>query len=227
MPKRALFFKRRSRFQQAKSLIAAAVLACGALLFFFLQKREPASSSASAGPAGAERGLASFSALDKESHLLSNEEEPDPEGEIAAAYRDTLSVPQYDYTNQAEAFLENQKIEDRRRALTDHIAEEEAEKAKEELAQRIIERNRKKGFEIVLDEDFNVISAKAIKKKKPVSAGKTAPEAEAAGGKAASAPRPPATEKADRQAVEGQAHASAAENTEPADENAPPGDPAE
>ena len=193
MPPRAIFFKRRNRLRQPRNLVAAVVLsAAAAFAFSFMQKRR---TSLSAGREGAARGLASFSALDKEfaeKHLLQGEEEPDPDGEVAPAYRDTLSIPKYDYTNAAEAFLEDRKAEDRARALTEHIAEEEAGKIKEEAAQRIIERNREKGYEIVLDENLNVISAtKAGGKKKPEPS-QSAPEAEAEeaadGGSEADAP---------------------------------------
>ena len=173
MPRRALFFKRRNRFLQARSLATIAFFIAGVavLAFAFTQKRQRA---AALKEKGAARGIASFSALDREfaeKHLLQGEEEPDPDEEIAPAYRDTVQVPRYDYTNQAEAFLENKAEEDRNRALVEHIAEEEARKVKEALAQRIIERNRKRGYEIVLDENFNVISAKAIPKKKPEGEG--------------------------------------------------------
>lgn len=126
------------------------------------------------------RGPAQFSPVEMEyaERLVEGDEAPDPDVEIGPPYEDTLSVPSYDYTNKADVLIENEKLSDYKRALTEELSRMEAERVKRDLAQKIIERNRKEGYDIILDKDFNVISVKEIEplesEAKPVN--KTEPE---------------------------------------------------
>lgn len=119
--------------------------------FFFLNKGE--------------RNPAGFSKVEMEyaETLLEGEEEVEPDLDSGPSYEDTLSVPGYEYKDTVEELLEDSRITDYKRALTEQISATKTKRVKEELAKRIIERNRQEGYEIVLDEDFNVISAKEIK----------------------------------------------------------------
>ena len=114
-----------------------------------------------------ERNLAGFSKVEMEyaETLLEGEEEVDPDSDTGLVYEDTLSTPRYDYTNTVDEVLEDSRITDYKRALTEQISATKTQRVKEELAKRIIERNRQEGYEIVLDKDFNVISAKEIESK--------------------------------------------------------------
>ena len=122
-------------------------------------------------PNKSQRNPAQFSSVELEygETLIEGEEEIDPELDIGPSYEDTVSTPGYDYSNKADEALEKLLIKEYNRALTDKIAEIETKKAKRELAERIIERNRKEGYEVELDENFNIISAKEIEPDKEES----------------------------------------------------------
>lgn len=111
------------------------------------------------------RNPAGFSKAEMEyaETLLEGEEEVDPDLDTGSPYEDTLSVPRHEYKDTVEELLEDSRMTDYKRALTEEISETKTQRVKKELAKRIIERNREEGYEIVLDEDFNVISAKRIK----------------------------------------------------------------
>ena len=95
--------------------------------------------------------------------LLENNDATEPDLEIGSSYTDTLPDPTPPkYMKSVDSFLESQRITDYKRALTEELSEIKTERVKRKLARKIIERNRKEGYEIVLDEDFNVISVKEI-----------------------------------------------------------------
>ena len=94
--------------------------------------------------------------------LLEGDEAPEPDLETGPLYEDTVSVPSYDYTNKADSLIENARLTDYKRALTEEVSRIEAKRVKRDLARKIIERNRREGYDIVLDKDFNVISVKEI-----------------------------------------------------------------
>lgn len=145
-------------FKKTKWRIAALLLALLIVLklswFFFLNKEG--------------RNLAGFSKVEMEyaETLLEGEEEMDPDLDTGSPYEDTLSIPKYEYKDTVEELLEDSRITDYKRALTEEVSARKTQRVKEELAKRIIERNREEGYEIVLDEDFNVISAKEIESEK-------------------------------------------------------------
>ena len=122
--------------------------------FFFLNKEE--------------RSPAGFSEAEMEyaKTLLEGEEEMDPDLDTGSPYEDTLYIPKHDYNDAVEELLEDSRITDYKRALTEQISATKTQRVKKALAKRIIERNRREGYEIVLDKDFNVISAKIIKSEK-------------------------------------------------------------
>ena len=92
--------------------------------------------------------------------LLENNEATDPDLEIGSSYTDTLSPSKY--TESIDSLLEKERIIDYKRALTEKFSEMKTKRVKRNLARKIIERNRKEGYEVVLDEDFNVVSVKEI-----------------------------------------------------------------
>ena len=95
--------------------------------------------------------------------LLENNEATDPDLEIGSSYTDTLSDPTPSkYIESIDSLLEKERIIDYKRALTEKFSEMKTKRVKRNLARKIIERNRKEGYEVVLDEDFNVVSVKEI-----------------------------------------------------------------
>ena len=152
MPLSDLTFKKKRRWPKWRILLLLAAFVAGG---FFIR---PWFSSKSG------RGLAGFSSVEMEyaESLWEDTEEHDPNLNIAPPYQDDLEIPSYDYSNKAEAFLERSQMMEYRKALSRELSSARAKRFKNALARRIIERNRKLGYEIVLDEDFNVVSFQEI-----------------------------------------------------------------
>ena len=113
----------------------------------------------------AHRRPAQFSSVELEygETLLEGEETTEPDLEISPSYEDTVVIPKSNQYESIDSHLAHRQITDYKKALTEEIAQRDAERVRRELAERIIERNRREGYEVVLDKDFNIVSVTEIK----------------------------------------------------------------